>query len=288
MSVLLTSDTYINGVLTTSGTTVSLGYIPEYNLVYEGSGTWVSIPNVVPNTVANARSQPYTLAQSGVPVGLAPNGTVATNGQITLGTALPRTYSTGIWFYLPAGTVVGGAAGLYWCVMSSTTVGQVYTKFVDTSQAFVPYIPTGTLVNSVGSNAAYTQTTVANIALASLTLPAGSIGPNGQIRMNWEFSYNLAAGNKTFSALLNVTQLAGSLRSTTGGHDSYTIRMRNLGVQNSNSIYAVSESSVASGTPQTISSVDTSVSQVITLYINIDTATNYGVIDSFSIEVLQS
>jgi hypothetical protein len=53
MSVLLTSDTYINGVLTTSGTTVSLGYIPEYNLVYEGSGTWVSIPNVVPNTVAN-------------------------------------------------------------------------------------------------------------------------------------------------------------------------------------------------------------------------------------------
>jgi peptidoglycan/xylan/chitin deacetylase (PgdA/CDA1 family) len=45
MSVLLTSATYINGVLTPAGTTVSLGYIPEYNLVYGGSGTWVSIPN---------------------------------------------------------------------------------------------------------------------------------------------------------------------------------------------------------------------------------------------------
>jgi hypothetical protein len=46
MSVLLTSATYINGVLTAAGTTVSLGYIPEYNLVYEGSGTWVIIPKV--------------------------------------------------------------------------------------------------------------------------------------------------------------------------------------------------------------------------------------------------
>jgi hypothetical protein len=53
MSVLLTSATYINGVLTASGTTVSLGYIPEYNLVYEGSATWVSIPSVVPNTEQN-------------------------------------------------------------------------------------------------------------------------------------------------------------------------------------------------------------------------------------------
>ena len=231
---------------------------------------------------------PYILAQAGVPVGLAPNGTVATNGQVTLGTALPRTYSGGIWLRLPAGAVSGGAAGLYWCNMTSTTVGQVYTNFVDTSLGFVPYIPTGTLVNAVGSNAAYTQTIGANIVLANFTLPAGSLGPNGQLRANWEFSYNLAAGNKTFLSLLNGIQLAGSTRTTAGGHDSYTYRMHNLGVQNSNSVYAPSESSTSSATAQTVTAIDTSVSQAFTLSVNIDTATNYGVIDSFSLEVLPS
>jgi hypothetical protein len=243
---------------------------------------------LLPNGKEFLSAYPYILAQSGTPVGIAPNGTVAANGVITLGTALPRTYSAGIWLYLPAGAVSGGAAGLYWCVMSSTTVGQVYTNSVDTSQGFVPYVPTGVLVNAVGSNSAYTQTINTSIALANLTLPAGSLGPNGQIRMNWEFSYNIAAGNKTFSSLINGSQLASSLRSTTGGHDSYTLRLRNLGVQNSNSVYAISESGTSSVTPQSIISVDTSVSQVIAIYINIDTATNYGVIDSFSFEVLPS
>jgi hypothetical protein len=59
MSVLLTSATYINGVLTASGTTVSLGYIPEYNLVYEGSGTWVSIPTIPTPAASTAPPTAY-------------------------------------------------------------------------------------------------------------------------------------------------------------------------------------------------------------------------------------
>jgi hypothetical protein len=288
MSVLLTSDTYINGVLTTAGTTISLGYIPEYNLVYEGSGTWVSIPNVVPNTINNARSQPYILAQSGVPVGLMPNGTVATNGQITLGTALPRTYSNGIWLYLPAGAVSGGAAGLYWCVMSSTTVGQVYTKFADTSQNFVPSIPTGTLVNAVGSNAAYTQTINVSIVLCKITIPAGSLGANGQLRINNEFSYNLATGTKLFQIYLNSYQLLQSNRATTGGHDSYTGRLKCLGSLLNSSFYILSENSTSSGTGQQITGQDLSVDASFTISPLIDTATNYIILDSFSLEVLPS
>jgi hypothetical protein len=234
------------------------------------------------------KKSPYTLAQSGVPVGIAPNATVATNGQITLGTALPRIYSGGIWLRLPAGAVVGGAAGLYWGVMSSTTVGQVYTNFADTSQGFSPYIPTGTLVNAVGSNAAYTQTTNASIVLCKITIPAGSLGANGQLRINNEFSYNLATGTKLFQIYLNSYQLLQSNRATTGGHDSYTGRLKCLGSLLNSSFYILSENSTSSGTGQQITGQDLSVDASFTISPLIDTATNYIILDSFSLEVLPS
>ena len=56
---------------------------------------------------------------------VAPSGTVAADGTITLGTALPATFGGGLWLYLPAGAIVSGSAGWYWADMSSTTVGVV-------------------------------------------------------------------------------------------------------------------------------------------------------------------
>ena len=79
---------------------------------------------------------PIILAQSAVPLGLLPSGTVAADGTITLATALPTTYSGGMWGRLPAGAVVGGAAGLYWIVFSSTAVGAVKTSFADPAAPF--------------------------------------------------------------------------------------------------------------------------------------------------------
>jgi hypothetical protein len=244
--------------------------------------------NIAKPPVGFFNKPPYILAQSGVPVGLAPNGTVATNGQITLGTALPRVYSNGIWLYLPAGAVSGGVAGLYWCTMSSTTVGQVYTKFADTSQGFVPYIPAGTLVNAIGSNAAYTQTTNASIVLCKITIPASSLGTNGQLRINNEFSYNLATGNKLFQLYLNAFQLLQSTRTTTGGHDSFTSRLRCLGSLLNSSFYVVSESNASNGSGQIITGQDLSVDASFTFNTSIDTATNYIILDTVSLEVLPS
>jgi hypothetical protein len=247
---------------------------------------WLIMAN---ENVFNPYKQPYILAQSGVPAGLAPNGTVATNGQITLGTALPRVYSSGIWLYLPAGAVVGGLSGLYWCVMSSTTVGQVYTKFADTSLGFVPYTPTGTLVNAVGSNASYTQATGATITLASFILSGGLLGSNGQLFHNVLFTYNTAAGTKLFVSWVGSNQLSGSSRTTAGGVDSFTSRMRNNGSQAVNTMFAISESS-ANSAPGALSQtvVDTSVNQTILMTANIDTATNYLILESFSTQVLPS
>ncbi len=238
-----------------------------------------------PNIKVNS---PYVLAQSNVAVALAPNGTIDTNGIVTLGTALPRIYSSGIWLRFPAGAVVGGLAGLYWCDMTSTTVGQVYTNFVDGLSPFIPYIPVGALTNAVGSNAAYTQTVNTNIVLASVTNPPGSLGNNGQMKINEEFSYNLAAGAKSLPLYLNSTLLLTSPRSTTGGHDSFTCRLKNNGVQSSNTFSVYSESSSTGTIATVVSNQDLSQSSTIYFNANIDTATNYMILESFSLEILSS
>lgn len=88
---------------------------------------------------------PYILAQCNVPIGIAPTGTMAANGAITLGTALNTTYSGGLWLYLPAGAAYAGSlAGFYWTVMSSTTLGTVYnnTYTPGTDPVDIPASPT--------------------------------------------------------------------------------------------------------------------------------------------------
>lgn len=144
-------------------------------------------------TLAKLCGMPYILAQSAVPACLAPNGTVATDGTITLGTALPTTYSGGIWLRLPAGAVSGGSAGMYYAVMSSTTVGQVYTNYHDPASEFIPYIPSS-LTAAVGSNVAYTQTTGADVTLINAPLTAAI--DNVTLRITETIFHSNSAGSK--------------------------------------------------------------------------------------------
>jgi hypothetical protein len=248
---------------------------------------------LLPNGKEFLNAYPYILAQSGVPVGIANNGTVATNGQITLGTALPRIYSGGIWLYLPAGAVSGGAAGLYWCVMSSVTVGQVYTNFADTSQVFVPYIPTGTLVNAVGSNAAYTQITNTDIVLANVTLPAGSLGNSGAVSIiSSGHMATAAAGNKYVKAYYAAANFWLNQVTATSGNYKFSLfaGFMNCGITNSqvetSADYSWGSGAV-SGTLVKFN-VDSTVDQPLKLTANIPNATESIIYETISIEVLPS
>lgn len=231
---------------------------------------------------------PHISAQTGVPVGLVSNGTVATNGVITLVTALATTYSGGIWLRLPASAVVGGAAGLYWAVMSSTTQGQVYTAFVDTASPFTPYIPTG-LVAAVGSNAAYTQTTGADITLANVTVPGGAMGTNGVLRSNFHFAAISNSNIKTEAFKLGDTQIWVT-NATTSGFNDMMVSIQNRGVQNSQLGPRANSSSVSAqnSTGQTFTAIDTSVDKSCSFTGKIATATDYIILEGFTIEVLPS
>jgi hypothetical protein len=249
--------------------------------------------NIARPPVGFFKKPQYILAQSGVPVGIAPNATVATNGQITLGTALPRIYSGGIWLRLPAGAVVGGPAGLYWCVMSSTTVGQVYTNFADTSQGFVPYIPTSTLVNAVGSNAAYTQTTATDIVLASVTLPGNSLGNNGAVSIISSGQVaTAAAGNKLVKTLYSSSQFwLNQVTATSGNYKfSFFAGFMNCSATNSQ-IETSADYTWGNGAPSgTLPkfAIDSTVDQLLKLVANIPNATESIIYETISIEVLPS
>jgi hypothetical protein len=117
---------------------------------------------------------------------------MAANGAVTLGTALSAIYSFGLWLYFPSGAVyAGSAAGLYWCVMSSTTVGTVYNNIhiPGTNSPDPPTSPTAVVAAGPG---AYTGAT-SEITVWSYTMPRGTwTPPKNLIVDTWGFFPNNA------------------------------------------------------------------------------------------------
>lgn len=229
--------------------------------------------------------------QSAIPIIFAPNGTVDAAGVITLGTALALTYANA-WVYLPAGAIVGGAAGLYYCTFSSTTVGAVKTNYVNpTTTAFTPFIPSNP-VAAVGSGSGYTQTTGSNLAIVNVPIPGKLMGPNGKLKVMQRWSYPNNANNKIVRNALNGTTFAAATLTTTTVLWGQSI-IENRGAENSQvfgTIGSVTNFSTAAGSTSTgtltQSTVDTTVAQALTLLANLATATDFLILESFVVEVV--
>lgn len=117
---------------------------------------------------------------------IAPSGTVAADGTITLGTALQATYSAGVELYLPAGAISGGSAGWYRAVMSSTTVGQIS--------------------GAVGSGSAYTGVT-SEITARESTISWSVLASGRQVLCRAVGLCNNTAGTKTYRMRIGATQV---------------------------------------------------------------------------------
>jgi hypothetical protein len=165
---------------------------------YIGSFAYASLPAASSNSGLSAMASDYgpapgirvisdgtnwvpmgvqVLHRAGIPVGLAPSGTMANNGAVTLGTALPSAYAS-CYLHFPASAIVAGsAAGLYYTIMSSTTVGTVYNN---TYTSGIPTIPTSPTAFATTGPGAFTAST-ARTTLISVTLPGGLMGLNGSL-----------------------------------------------------------------------------------------------------------
>lgn len=225
---------------------------------------------------------PRELMQSGIPAIIVPNGTVATNGTITVGTALPLIYPQA-WVYLPAGAVVGGLVGWYYVIFSSTTVGVVYTSYQATMSTPLALGAAATLTVAVGSNSAYTQATSA-VVVASHSVPAGLLGTNGRVRFDGLFSYNNSAGAK-----VSGCTFGGSTVLTVSGTTTLSVDIKKT-VQNRSATQQVIRVAVDSGAVSavapTLLAIDTTADVTVAFTGQIAVATDYLILESGNIETV--
>lgn len=226
-------------------------------------------------SAAELKSKPTEIVTA-VPVIIPNSSTVATNGAITV-TALPSTYSEGAWVYLPASAIVGGAAGYYWTVFSSTTAGSVKTNYIDPTSEFLPYVPTGTLVTAVGSNASYTTPAATDINMINITVPANSISKNSCVRMFSRIVCTNSADDKIVKHLLgNATVGSQTYTTSTGGSLDTALFARASNKQ----VFGTYGDSTTSTT--TYGTVDTSAASKLVVTGQLEVATSdYIVIEAF-------
>jgi hypothetical protein len=225
------------------------------------------------------------LLHSAVPIGIAPSGTMANNGAVTLGTALDITYSGGLYLYLPASAIsAGSAAGFYYCVMSSTTVGTVYNNTYTSGQPTIPASPTAFATTGPG---AYTGDTSARDTF-NMTVPGNLLGSNGGLRITFGGNNNNSAGNKNYTAKYGGTTFFQNT-STTNTSFNAQFSIYNRGVTNVQTAPAGINSGqsygAGSAAPQP-GAINTTADQTVTLQVSHGTATDWVIAQAILIEFL--
>lgn len=234
-------------------------------------------------------NSPITLLQCGVPIGIAPTGTMAANGAVTLGTALQTTYSAGLWLYFPSGAVYSGsAAGFYWTVMSSTTLGTVYNNiYVPGTNSFdIPASPTAIVAAGPG---AYTGVT-SEITALSVTVPGGLMGKNGCVKTANFFTHPNNANNKILTFKINGSVYSASTRTTSTASRESNL-FANSGREDRQQIgvggVAFTDGTTTVAGPN-VASINTAVSVTLSWTLQTAVATDYAILNRMLVEVIPS
>lgn len=225
------------------------------------------------------------LAASAIPFIVAPTGTMANNGAITLGTGLPTTYANA-YIFLPAGAIAAGvpaAPSWFFCQMTSATVG---TVFNNTYVSGVPAIPAAPVAFATVGPGAYVGVT-GLVAAQQISIPAGSIGPNGALRFSQLNSVPNNANTKIISAsFAGVTMWDTALTATNGSANISTLMAR--GAQNSSVILSTASPNGVgnAGAANQFLSTNFAVAQTLSINLTTAVATDFIVLESFLIEVI--
>ena len=302
MTIQLTQNIFVGGIEQSAGTILTLNAGLEGELVSSRRAIYITDPmsnrdmpvewalDSSGNPVglvgpdASIIRIPQILLQCGVPIGIAPTGTMAANGAVTLGTALNATYNDGIWLYYPSGAVYSGSdAGFFWTVMSSTTLGTVYNNiYVPGTNSF--NIPASLTAVSDAGPGAFAGVT-SEITALSVTVPGGLMGKNGGIYEEHAATYNSSATNKTVSTKLAGTTFA-TYNATTSTFFRYLGRFNNKGSESRNffnqyQIYGYTNAS-------SWTTINTAASQTLTITLTRSTATDTLVLEYTIAEVKPS
>jgi hypothetical protein len=241
-----------------------------------GSGQTFNNPTITGTvTASQVTGIPVVLAQWGAPVGLASSGTMGNNGAVSGMTAHSTIYSGGIWLYYPAGAVAVGvpaAPAFLWTVMSSTTAGTVYNSTWDGSG--IPPLGTATAYATTGPGA-FTGVSAGEITAATITIPAGAMGPNGEIFVRAIADNNTAVGNKILRVKLGAVTYM-TFTQTTNQSGGLWLSIRNAGLAAlQKSAWHMNSAAALVGAAPTFGAVDTASATTLTFTLEKATATNH-------------
>ena len=162
----------------------------------------------------------------GQPIYIAPTGSVAANGALTLGTALLSAQKC--WMYLPAGAAYAGStANFYYVDLSTTLLGTVYNNIYTPTLRNWDFPTSPTPIVDAGPGA-YTGV-IAQVTAIDIAIPANLMGPSGQLSAYNRQLYTNSAGSKTLRHKLGGTIFAQKA-STTSAIVGFTASVGNLGV----------------------------------------------------------
>lgn len=226
------------------------------------------------------------IADGATPICLAPTGTVAANGALTLGFALPTIYSGGIWQYFPAGAVfAGSAAGFYWTVMSSATVGTIYNDTRDPSIVnLFDAIGNTTAIVAAGPGA-YTGT-AAQTVVGSIQILANILGLDGAIEGELTWSFTSSASSKTGTTYFGAGSTINNFSATTTTGINTKILTRNRGVSNRQINNGTLGVQTAATGALTYSSEDTTVNNNILIAPQKTAANDCMILESVIIKII--
>lgn len=225
-----------------------------------------------------------TLMQSGIPFILSSSGSVGNNCAITGLTAMQTTYASA-YIWMPASAVASGvAAGWYYYVASSATAGTCYSNTYTSGQPEIPASPTAFSTTGPG---AFTQTTGTQIIGPTVSVPAGSMGVNGELTFDGDATVPATANTKivnyTFGGASHGVSAFNTNATSAFG---WLLRIRNRGVATAQMVNAPNNNGEpGSGTsgPNFIA-INTSSAQNLSYNLQLSVATDYIVLESYSVK----
>lgn len=213
-----------------------------------------------------------------VPKGIAPSGTIGTGASdnIVLGTALPHTYASGIWLYLPAvaGTTPAITAGFKWIEFSAADTGTVYSDGPGSDP----------IDFTVGDTYAGVTTAV---TLQAVLLQGGVMGDRGVLNTVISTSVANSADDKIISLKLGSTTFFSDTQlNVLQNNVLYKICNRGESLQFGNpTAYSASYGSTA--TAKDTGTEDTSVDLPVYIIGQLETATEYLILEDYRFELIR-
>jgi hypothetical protein len=225
---------------------------------------------------------------SGIPLILPSSGTIGNNGALSALTALPLQYLA-CYMYFPANAIAAGsAAGMYYVVMSSTSAGTIYNNLYTGGVPSIPANPTPFVTVGPG---AYIQTTGAPITLFSGIVPAGSMGLDGTLMIDADYS-NIGNTNSKTQRIIFGGQTVHQIAQATAANvvAFWRTRITNRGIatrQYVNPTGVVAPTAGSAGVIGNIS-VNTAADVTVAFTSELATATDFVVLQGFRASIMYS